>query len=116
MKTLIKTFCAAMVALVTVTALAVEPIAVWSGDLGEEKAGFSFALNGNTLNADGTITMSAISDTAKLGVTLRSTTAAYSASTIIFEVEGMTIPSADGAAIVSTYSTRVAMTIIVVCV
>lgn len=88
------------------TARGVEPVAVWNGDLGEEKEGFSFALNGNTLNADGTITMSAISNAAKLGVTLRSTTAAYSASTIIFEVEGMTIPSADGAAIVSTYSNQ----------
>lgn len=105
MKAIKKSLCFALAVLSAVfTARAVDPVAVWSGDLGTEKAGFAFALNDNTLNADGTITMSAISDAAKLGVTLRSTTAAYSASTIIFEVEGMSIPSADGAAIVSTYS------------
>lgn len=48
MKTIIKTFCAAMVALFTTTVLAVDPVAVWSGFNGLGDSG-SLTQNGVTL-------------------------------------------------------------------
>lgn len=107
MKEMIKKYvasvvCALATLLITGSVWAADPIAMWNSDFNlANKSGVTMTLNNNTINVDGTITMD---QAATKGVFFKLDSGSYANSTVIFEVESMTIPAADGAAVVDTYN------------
>ncbi len=93
----------ALTALCGASAWAAYPTAVWDGDFSQPtKRGFTLDLReGHSLSETGDAVL--VGPDATLGVFVSCAKGGFSASTVVFEVEGLTLPATDGAALVSAY-------------